>query len=341
MDIIEKNIKKLLDTEDGITVVNTINSLTKKVDESNREVILNALMCYAERGRVVFHQGHAVAQAVDIVREKDAEYAEFFRSCMESGDSSKRYFGIKGYIKVMEKNSYAYLVEYVFSQEVSLEDKALIIKEISKLSNNPFDAGKPYECREWKESDIDYEAIRAWAQDGFPDGKGYEQPICHECLMHPESKEEKLYVRLEKILLKKREKKQDLAHPSNWVVKAKQADLERILKLWEIPQYYLDFLEKASPLKADFKIKGYGTVNVYGAHNLIKGQEGYSYNPCTDEKIEDWNSNYIVIANRFGDPFCIDFLQENSLVYFALHGEGKWEFDVAFESFQQFLKALC
>ena len=131
MDDYWNYIKKLLETEDGTTVVNTINALTKKVDESNRKMILNALMCYAESGRVVFHQGHAIAQA------------------------------------------------------------------------------------------------------------------------------------------------------------------------------------------------------------------GYSYNPCTDAKIEDWNSNYIVIANRYGDPFCLDFLQENSPVYFALHGEGKWEFDVVFESFQQFLKALC
>lgn len=340
MDAIEKKIQKLMDTADGRVVVDTINALTKKVDEDNRERILKAMMDYAEQGRVVFHRGYAVARVVDIVRENETEYADFFRRCVESDDSSKRYFGIKGYAKVLEKESYEYLTGCIFSQEVSLEHKALIIKEISRLSNNPFDAGKLYECRGWKEADIDYEALRAWMQEGFPDGEGYKLPVCHECLVRPQGAAEKLYARLDRILLKKREKKQDLAHPSNWLIKAEQSDLEQIMEKWSLPPVYLDFLEKASPLRADIKIRGYGAVTVYGAQNLIRGQDGYSYNPCSDEKIEDWNPDYVVIAQRSGDPFCIDLQREDTSVYFALHGEGTWAFDTAFESFIDFLKAM-
>ncbi|MDE6052286.1 MAG: hypothetical protein K2G55_00690 [Lachnospiraceae bacterium] len=36
MDIIEKNTQKLMDTADGSVVVDTINALTKKADESRR-----------------------------------------------------------------------------------------------------------------------------------------------------------------------------------------------------------------------------------------------------------------------------------------------------------------
>lgn len=340
MDSIEKNIQKLMETTDGGIVINTINALARKTDPENRRRILEALMCYAEQGKVTFHQWYAVSCAVELVQEEETEYAAFFRQCMESDDDSKSYFGIEGYAKVMAKKSFEYLTGYIFSKDVSLEYKALIIKTVSKLSNNPFDLNRPYECREWKESDIDYEAIQAWVQNGYADGKGYEQPVCHECLQQPESAAEKIYARLDNQLLKKREKKQDPAHPSNWLIKASPTDMTHISERWKLPQYYLDFLEKASPLNADLKIKGYGTVLVYGAHNLMKGQDGYAYNPCKGEMIKDWNPDYIVIANRFGDPFCLDLSQENSPVYFAAHGMGKWEFDEAFDSFTEFIKGL-
>lgn len=105
MDLIEKNIQKLMDTANGAVVVDTINALTKKADESSRGRILKAFMRYAECGRVVFHQGYAVSCAVDLVWEREAAHADFFRECMESGDDSKFYYGVKGYVKVMEKDS--------------------------------------------------------------------------------------------------------------------------------------------------------------------------------------------------------------------------------------------
>lgn len=37
----------------------------------------------------------------------------------------------------------------------------------------------------WKESDIDYEAIRNWAEQGFPCGNGYAEPVRHVCLDFP------------------------------------------------------------------------------------------------------------------------------------------------------------
>ena len=103
---------------------------------------------------------------------------------------------------------------------------------------------------------------------------------------------------------------------------------------------FRSFLEKASPLSASLKIKGYGPVEVYGAHNLTDGQAGYSRNGLTGEPIADWPASYLVIASRFGDPFCLDLAQEQSPVWFAFHGEGAWDFSLEFPSLTDFLKAL-
>ena len=55
--------------------------------------------------------------------------------------------------------------------------------------------------------------------------------------------------------------------------------MEQIDQRWHLPADYRDFLLKASPVIADLKMKGYGSITLYGAHNLIKCQDGYRYNP--------------------------------------------------------------
>lgn len=344
MNRIERNIIKLSETQDAGAACDLINALGKAVknqtaSEEERRAIIEALVQHADH-----HSGlsasHAAAAALDCVQEKETEYADFFRRCIESGEDGKQFWGILGYAKTMAENAFPYLVEYLFSPGKSLEHKALIVKELSRRSQNPFDLDTPYECRNWTEADIRYNAIREWKERGFPLGEGYPLPVCHACLQEPKTNEEKLYARLEKKLLKKREKDQDFSHPKNWLIKAAPEDLLSIRARWNLPKDYCDFLEKASPLHADFKIKGYGAVEVYGAQDLIRGQDGYSYNPCTQKPIEDWNKNYVVIANRFGDPFCLDISRENSPVYFAFHGEGVWEFTEEFDSFCDFLKSL-
>ena len=66
-----------------------------------------------------------------------------------------------------------------------------------------------------------------------------------------------------------------------------------------MPEDYRDFLSKASPLRADFRLRGYhGPVTGYGAQNLIHYQRGYSYNPVEKKSIASWNKDYLVIADR-------------------------------------------
>ena len=58
----------------------------------------------------------------------------------------------------------------------------------------------------------------------------------------------------------------------------------------------------------------YINLNIYGARDLIRGQEGYNYNPVTDEMIEDWPHDYLVIATDEGDPYCLDLSRGDTAV---------------------------
>ena len=243
-------------------------------------------------------------------------------------------------MKAVGKAACNALIPFVFLHDFSLECKANIIMQLSKVTNNTFEQGKPMDPGFWKESDIDYGAIRQWAEQGFPCGKGFAEPVRHICLDSPETASEKVYSKIDKKLKQKREKKQNLANPTNWLVQAEPSDMEQIDQRWHLPADYRDFLLKASPVIADLKMKGYGSITLYGAHNLIKCQDGYRYNPIEKRNIDSWNKDYLVIADRSADPFCIDLSMEESPVYFGLHGMGQWEFSEAFGNFMDFLKHI-
>ena len=56
-------------------------------------------------------------------------------------------------------------------------------------------------------------------------------------------------------------------------------------------------------------------MSLYGEHNLIDGQIGYSIVPEAENIANDWPKNYIVIATCEADPFCIDVSQINSPIF--------------------------
>jgi hypothetical protein len=55
---------------------------------------------------------------------------------------------------------------------------------------------------------------------------------------------------------------------------------------------------------------------------LWQFQAGYRWNGLSGEPIEDWNNDWIVIADEGGDPFILSRL--TGAVLHAYHGEGKW-----------------
>lgn len=112
--------------------------------------------------------------------------------------------------------------------------------------------------------------------------------------------------------------------------------IDDIISRWKLPKDYMEFLQ-ANADSLFFDTEDYGELEIFGAQTLIRGQDGYSYNPVTKEPIDDWNPDMVVIASAWGDAFCIDLSKENSPVYFSFHGEGEWDFSEEYESIRIFL----
>ena len=339
---LEKLISKLFEARDGNEAFLAIEKLEKtaKKSETARTKVIDAMMRYSEQTHFSHLKSLIIPSINEIVRENETRYAGFYEAKIEHGDSSAAYFAIKGYAKVMQKAAYDYLTDALLSHKLNRECEALIVCELSQLSDQPFDAGTPYEKREWTEGDLRLAEIEKWKENGYPDGGGYEEPAVHICLQEPSTPEEKIYASLNKRLEKRREKCRDKAHPAYWLVKADEDDIERINKQIDLPANYLDFLMKASPLNVEMNLKDYGLVWLYGAHDLIDGQNGYSVVPEGSREGDTWPENYVVIATCEADPFCIDASQSNSPVYYAMHDMGEWDFEEAFQSLGDFLKAL-
>ena len=339
---IDQMREKLYEANEGNAAYAIIDKLTKiaQKNESKRSEIIKLLMDYSMNTAMLHLRALTVIDVSNLVKENEMQYGAFFKAKIQSGDFTAAYYGIEGYSKVMQKEAYEYLVTTLLSRKLNMECEALIVSKLSQLSNQPFDQGSPWEYRNWKESDLRLTEIEAWAKEGYPDGDGYTEPRVHSCLQNPQTAAEKVYASLDSRLAKKREKNTNKAHPTNWLVEASADDLEKVRNSLRLSENYLDFLSKASPLNVEVKLKEYGSIDLYGAHELLDAQNGYSFNPVTNEKIDDWPENFIVIASCEADPFCIDCTRDNSPVFYAAHGMGEWNFDEAFSSLIEFLKAL-
>lgn len=334
--------EKLYEANEGNSAYAIIDKLTKiaKKNESKRSEIIELLMDYSMNTAMLHLRALTVIDVLNLVKENEKQYGDFFKAKIQSGDFTAAYYGIEGYSKVMKKEAYEYLVDVLLSRKLNMECEALVVCELAHLSNQPFDIGSPCEHRNWKEKDLRIPEIEKWQNAGCPDGEGYKNPLVHACISNPELPQEKVYAKLDAKLEKKREKNQDKAHPTNWLVRADASDIERVRKQLVLPENYLDFLMKASPLKVEINLKGYGPTALYGINELEEAQYGYSFNPVENEKIDEWPENYIVIATCFANPFCIDGTKANSPVYYSEHDTGVWDFEEVFPSLIDFLKAL-
>lgn len=120
--------------------------------------------------------------------------------------------------------------------------------------------------------------------------------------------------------------------------------LSRIKERWNLPKVYLEFLTK-HPQKGKFidDERFVNGLNLYGASELIKRQEGYSYNPIEKKPIDGWPKNYVVVADDGADPYVLDLSRsdgEDAPILFAYHGERKWDFQESTPSFAEFIKSL-
>lgn len=89
-----------------------------------------------------------------------------------------------------------------------------------------------------------------------------------------------------------------------------------------LPDAIADFYREVGP--TDVTIEGYGNPTFIPClSRLWDHQAGYRWNGLTGETIEDWDSDWIVVADEGADPY----IYCNGTILFAQHGAGVWEPD--------------
>jgi hypothetical protein len=339
---IEKIRQEIFDENNGIQFSKLKDKLFKNYLKNDRIIVLEILTEYVKKGGILHWRNFLLSDIVDIVNQNEKQYADFFEWTISV--EKLTYWGIDGLLKTKGKDSYCQIVELINMESLPIEIRAKAVKSISEFSKQTFDKDLPSDPGYWKVENIEITKIKEWQKNGYSDGFGYSIPQTHSSLQNPKSELEKLAFKLDKKLEKLRKKEQDLSNPSNWLIVANDSDILEIEKKWTLPNIYLSFLKNYSPLKVNIDSKKFTNgLTLYGANDLIEGQNGYSYNPITEKKITDFPLNFVVIGNDGGDPFCIDVESINygdAPIYTSMHGEGDWEFELYSNSFIDFLNQI-
>lgn len=332
--------QQLFDETDGVKFSKLKDKLLKKYAEEQRGAVLEILTAYASDGRIVHWRAFLLNDIIKLVAGN--EYSDFFDWTLTQ--PALTYWGIDGVLKTAGKSAYGKLVALALSADQPLVTRAKAVKSLAVFSRQPFDQGLPQDPGYWKAGDLSLDALLAWQDDGYPDGAGFAAPVTHPALEEPRSALDKLAARLDKKLAKQRQREQDLAQPSSWLVVADQSDIARIRQRWTLPALYLRFLEDFSPLKVFIDHPRYCQgLTLYGAADLIKAQQGYAVEPG-GAKIAGWPDNFLVIADAGADPYCLDLGNignGDAPIYTAMHGAGEWKFEPYADGFMAFLKEIA
>jgi hypothetical protein len=85
-----------------------------------------------------------------------------------------------------------------------------------------------------------------------------------------------------------------------------------------IEQFYRD----VGPVNVT--ILAYGNPYFFPSlRDLWQFQAGYRWNGLSGKPIDNWNDNWLVLADEGGDPFIVE--QSSGVVLHAYHGEGDWD----------------
>jgi hypothetical protein len=93
---------------------------------------------------------------------------------------------------------------------------------------------------------------------------------------------------------------------------------------FELPESLRKFYSEVGP--QDICIEGYGNpTTIPSLRALWDRQAGYRWNGLTNEPIDEWPPNWIVVADEGADPYIFDI--ETARILFAQHGTGEWDAD--------------
>lgn len=92
--------------------------------------------------------------------------------------------------------------------------------------------------------------------------------------------------------------------------------------LFPIPPAVERFYREVGP--ADIAIEAHGNPYFLPClGDLWKFQAGYRWNGLSGEPVNDWNDDWLVVADEGGDPFI--FARSSGVVLHAYQGKGKWD----------------
>jgi len=316
-----------------------LSKLAKDGDGSAQAMLID----YARSGRYDHVRTFITSDLARAATARDAPLRPFFTEGLS--DPVRGYWSILGYIRVAEAEAYRNLVRLLLDTRLRLDHRAHAAKCLARHSGQRFDRGAPSDPGLWSERHIRMAEIRAWLDGGCPAGPGYDEPARHSALDFPETRFEELVARLDRKLAKSREENQDLAEPTNWLTPASPHDLEQITERWRLPAVYLDFVTRFSPLRviinSDIFVQ---TFVLFGAADLIEGQDGYSESSALKRRLEEWPPHLLVIGSDAGDPYVLDLSRSNGEdgpVLTAWHGTGSWDFQPVADSFMAFIELLA
>ena len=342
-----KTIKQLEESlfseKNGNKFAKIKDELIKIFSKSDRDVVLEILIQYTKSGKILHWRNFLLTDIVDLVRENEVKYAHFFEWTITQPELA--YWGVDGLLKTNGQNAYPVLIELAQDDTLATEVRAKAIKSISVYSKQQFDRDLPEDPGYWQVEDLKIAELLEWKKCGYKQGGGYAKPQVHATLKKPKTDLEKAVALLDKKLQVERKKQQDVSNPSNWLAVADDSTMSEIEKRWKLPDNYLTFLKYYSPIRVFIESDRFGQgLNIYGADKLIEYQAGYAYNSLTEEIVEDWPPNFVVIADSGGDPYCIDIgniTDHDSPVYTSMHGGGKWDFEKVADTFVDFLKDIA
>jgi SMI1 / KNR4 family (SUKH-1) len=340
---LDKLKKQIINETNGIKFHKLLQKLLKIYSLTDREDVLQILTEYSKNGKILHWRNFILPDIVKLVNEEEDKYTNFFEWCVTLPELI--YWGIDGLLKTKGKKAFVTLIDLAKNENLKVSIRAKSIKSISLYSKQLFDRNLPKDPGYWELEDLRIGEVERWQKNGYQEGQGYSKPETHVSLENPKTEFEKIVSKLNKKLEAKRSKSQDLSNPTNWLIIAKEKDILRIEKKWRLPKNYLLFLRNYSPLNVFIDSKKYFQgLHLYGAPDLIKRQDGYSFNSITNKTIDDWPKNLVVIADAGADPYCIDInkIKNNDApIYTSIHGEGEWDFKLYANSFQTFLKEIA
>ena len=313
--------------------------LLKKADYN---FYIDELLAILENNKIKFHNGFVMAQMSDIFQSESVDYYQnerleiILKNRYYDGHESEKYWIVELLPNVIGKKAYDFLIAVIHSND-KLAIRANAIKQLAIISKQPFDKNLPKDPGHWKETDLRLDDIDQWIKDGCREECEYLPPNQDKSLFEPTTKFEMVVSKLNQ-KLQKDQNHQDYSNYDNFLIVADENKISKICQKYNLKGIYLEFIKRYSPCNVIIQ-KGMYDILLYGADNILENQTGYSIdkNGCP---FEGFPENYLVIADRCADPYCIDLEDEDSKIYFAIHGEGKWKFKKAYNSFIEFLEYL-